>query len=298
MNKPLVTIAIIAYNSAEFILEALEHARLQTYERIELIIADDASKDETVSISRNWLAQHADRFVKTQLLTAASNSGTSANLNRAIRASSGEWMKFIAGDDYLLPHCIETFVTEINAKPEIEFLFGNLAVNGTETISKELLHFFSLDSSKQYKLLLKNSILPAPAAFIKRTVLEKTHSFEECYRLFEDYPFFLNVLSSGTRFYHLNKAVVYYRVHDTNISLEPRINFIYYNDVKLFYERFYLKELRKQAMYLHYIHYLLEYALLWLISKRMITSYRLYNTIRNWISPLYWQLRIQKRLSF
>lgn len=298
MNTPLVTIAIITYNSSEFLLEALEHARLQTYQNIELIISDDHSKDNTVALCTNWLKEHAHRFVRTELITAPANTGTSANLNRALRASRGEWLKFIAGDDYLLPDCIESFVTAANENPDIEFLFGNMSVNGEETISEELLHFFSLSNREQYRMLLKNNILPGPAAFIKHTVLEKTKEFDESYRLFEDFPFFVKASKAGFHFYHINKPVVYYRVHETNISLEPRINHIYYNDVKLFYKKFFLKELRQNRLYLHYLHFQIEYALLWLISKRIITSHRFYSNVRNWISPVYWHLRLQRRLNF
>lgn len=295
MNTPLVTIAIITYNSSEFMLEALEYARKQTYQNIELIISDDHSKDNTVELCTNWLNEHGQRFARAELITTQANAGTSANLNRALRAAKGEWIKFIAGDDFLLPDCIEEFVKEVNANPEIDMLFCNMSVNGKETISKELLHFFSLDSKGQYKMLLKNSILPAPANFIRRTMVQELNFFDEQYGLFDDFPFFLKVLKSGHRFYHINKPLVYYRVHGTNVSHEQKINFTYYGNVKRFFQEVYLRELRRQGMYLHYIHYLLEYALLWLISKRIMTSYHTYSAIRNWVSPLHWQLRLKKR---
>ena len=48
--KPLVSIIVITYNSAKFVLETLESAKAQTYQNIELIISDDCSSDNTIEI--------------------------------------------------------------------------------------------------------------------------------------------------------------------------------------------------------------------------------------------------------
>lgn len=56
-NKPLVSIVVITYNSSEYVLETLESAKAQTYTNIELIVSDDCSTDETVSICKNGLKQ-------------------------------------------------------------------------------------------------------------------------------------------------------------------------------------------------------------------------------------------------
>ena len=47
IKKPLVSIIVITYNSAKYVLETLESAKNQTYQNIELIISDDCSNDDT-----------------------------------------------------------------------------------------------------------------------------------------------------------------------------------------------------------------------------------------------------------
>ena len=49
-KRPLVSIMIITYNQEEFIAETIESCLSQTYENIEIIVGDDASKDRTPSI--------------------------------------------------------------------------------------------------------------------------------------------------------------------------------------------------------------------------------------------------------
>lgn len=109
-NKPLVSIVVITYNSSEYVLETLESAKAQTYTNIELIVSDDCSTDETVSICKKWFEANKDRFVNTIMVEAEINSGVPANANRGLAECKGEWIKFIAGDDILVSTGIEEFV--------------------------------------------------------------------------------------------------------------------------------------------------------------------------------------------
>ncbi len=54
-RETLVSIVVITYNSAKFILETLESSKAQTYKNIELIISDDCSTDNTVEICQQWI---------------------------------------------------------------------------------------------------------------------------------------------------------------------------------------------------------------------------------------------------
>ena len=100
IDLPLVSIIVITYNSAKYLVDTLESIKDQTYKRIELIISDDFSSDDTISICQNWVAQNAERFVNTNIILAERNTGIPANCNRGGIKAKGEWLKFIAGDDF------------------------------------------------------------------------------------------------------------------------------------------------------------------------------------------------------
>ena len=113
MKMPLVSIAVVTYNSSKTVIETLDSIRDQTYLNIELIISDDCSKDDTVEVCRKWVEQNKDRFVRADVFNVEKNTGVSANFNRADAASRGEWGKPIAGDDLLLPNAIQEYVNYI-----------------------------------------------------------------------------------------------------------------------------------------------------------------------------------------
>ena len=109
MTKSLVSVAVVTYNSSKTVVETLDSIANQTYPDLELIVSVDCSTDNTVEICREWIEAHKERFVRTELLTVEKNTGVSANMNRGADACQGEWVKDIAGDDVLLPECIDIY---------------------------------------------------------------------------------------------------------------------------------------------------------------------------------------------
>ena len=101
MCRPLVTIGVITYNSAGTIVETLESVKKQTYGNIELIISDDASKDNTVEICRDWLERNASRFSRVEMITTDVNTGTCGNCDRLLEKTTGLWLRILAADDIL-----------------------------------------------------------------------------------------------------------------------------------------------------------------------------------------------------
>ncbi len=102
MNLPLVSVAVPAYNHAAFLKDCLESVRAQTYPRLELVIVDDGSIDDTLAVAERFAAAHADRFERLTILHQP-NRGVSAASNRAIAACEGEWVHLLGSDDLLYP---------------------------------------------------------------------------------------------------------------------------------------------------------------------------------------------------
>lgn len=231
MEKPLVSIVVITFNSAKFVLETLESAKNQAYKNIELIVSDDCSTDDTVDICKNWLEQNKTRFIKTELITVAKNTGIPSNCNRGLKVASGEWVKIIAGDDALFDDSVEN-VTNIGFKyTEIEILltqveaFDNsfqqkfskgILLNDWQNIS--VLNK-NADSRMQIEYILKGNIFPAPGFFVKRNLFDDIGGYDETNKYIEDVPFYLNLLFANKKIYFRPILTVKYRIHSNNISV-------------------------------------------------------------------------------
>ena len=261
-ETPLVSIIVITYNSAKYVLETLESAKAQTYQNIELIIADDCSKDNTVEICRKWIDENKERFVNITLVSVEKNTGTSGNCNRGFKASIGEWIKLIAGDDILLPNCIYSFWEFINENKNCSIVFGRMYyLKEAKLVEDKLNPFFKSTQSEQKIKIYTGSGLSAPTSFIKRSLINECGGFNENYKLFEDVPMWISIAKREEYFYFLNSFVVKYRLHDTNISIAGGvyINPNYYSDLKklITFEIFpQLLILKQYTAYFNYWNYI------------------------------------------
>lgn len=227
-NKPLVSVPVITYNSSKFVLETLESIKAQTYQNIELIISDDCSTDNTVELCRKWVEENKERFVRTQIITSEQNTGVSANLNRAEAACQGEWVKGIAGDDLLMPDCVESCVKYVIDNPNIYFLFARVIGFNQHGIVKDCLKdflddsFFLLSAEKQYeRLVIHGNCLPAPTFFYNNIIKRENNlTNDESIPLCEDMPKWINLTKLGFKLYLMDKEIVKYRMHNTSLSNE------------------------------------------------------------------------------
>ena len=221
----LVSIVVITYNSADFVLQTLDSVKFQTYRNLELIITDDNSTDGTQNQCRNWLADNSSRFVNAVFIESDCNSGIPANCNKGALRASGEWIKFVAGDDILLPSAIERLLlfTHVNGDCDIVharviYLYGGVGIVGTKVSeNRKRTVTEKMSPSRQFDLLKFSSFLAAPSVFLKKTLLVTLGYFDEDIKLCEDWPFWLKVSLSGKRIYFLNEEVVEYRIHDNSV---------------------------------------------------------------------------------
>lgn len=244
MEHPLVSVPVITYNSSKTVLETLESIKAQTYPNIELLISDDCSMDNTVEICQEWIEQNKLRFARTEILTIEENKGTSANFNRAEAACRGEWIKPIAGDDLLMPNCVDDCVHYITNHPDVKVLFGRVrAFGGAQEENEEMDSRFCYElfhmSSEQmlHHLLFHTNGIPAPGFFYHRALLDEYHiKNDERIPLIEDYPKWINILRAGITFHFLDKDIVKYRIGN-GISTRKRSSLKYFESERLL--RFY-----------------------------------------------------------
>lgn len=227
-KNPLVSIIVITYNSANFVLETLESAKSQTYQNIELIISDDGSSDNTVEICKEWLKNNKESFVNTELITVEKNTGIPANCNRGVNASKGEWIKLIAGDDIMSENMISVYVTKIKSLNKNIFLCSNhKIINGeSKVIGSSSFHntkYFSIlkTAFEQYQMALRISgTVPTLTAFYSREMYDEVGGFDEKYRLLEDYLFFLKSNEKGYYAKLIQDELAYYRRSSIGVTAQ------------------------------------------------------------------------------
>ncbi len=227
--KPLISVIVLTYNSSEFVLETLESIKAQTYDRIEVIITDDASTDTTLEICREWLNINNTRFVGTQLIKSINNTGIPANCNRGVNASSGEWIKIIGGDDYLDCELFAKQMDCIKSNGDIKILWTNVALfydteegrifqepDGVRELS---INNENITCRQQFQIMLRFNPVYTGGLLINKEVFQSVGLFDESYPSFEDRPFLHRALLKQYKLYYLDIVGAFYRKHNASVQV-------------------------------------------------------------------------------
>lgn len=311
-NKPLVSIIVVTYNSAKFVLETLESAKAQTYRNIELIVTDDCSQDNTVEICRKWLDENKGRFVRTELIMAERNTGVPANCNRGVRAAKGEWVKFIAGDDALEVDCVNHFIDfiEKNTQAKVIYSYARYYINDfneNNYIRKwppaypSLFVDDKICATEQFGILLKSFMIPAPTVFLNKDVIYSVGLFDERFFV-EDFPMWLKLTRAGYKFYFMDKMTIKYRQHYGSISgknkhEKPIINDAYYKNEqarRVYVYPFMKTDDRLNARYLYAVRVIIDKINL---NRKTNFNYRVYCILANTLNPIYLSKGLKSKIT-
>lgn len=250
MQKMLVSIIVITYNSEEYIIQTLESIKKQTYKHIELIISDDNSTDKTLDLCSNWKKKNYDHFYNFKIIKSARNTGIAANCNRGFFESNGNWIKFLAGDDLLFPDAIEKYIVyaisnvecEIVHAKQVRIVHSDNKFNYYKSEDFPITLNENISPNNQFKILCFSSTVKAPTVFIKRNLFLKYNCFDENIKLCEDWPFWLKITQLGVKFHFINDELVYYRIHNKSVYSS--------NENKYFIHPFLIEEHKIYSIYI------------------------------------------------
>lgn len=135
VQSPLVSVIIPFYNLEGSIPLCLESVLRQTYENIEVVCVDDGSQDGTLGVLRKYANLDPRVIVYQQ-----QNSGQAEARNNGVARSSGEYITFVDGDDYIAPNYIERLLEGAIASEGVLAIvgYGDIAFENLPVSSRDL----------------------------------------------------------------------------------------------------------------------------------------------------------------
>lgn len=293
MENPKLCILLASYNGEKYISEQLDSIINQTYKNWELIIRDDGSKDETVTILNKY--EKKDERIKI-LRDDKGNLGFLKNFEELLFNAKEEFVLFSDQDDFWLKNKLEKFVEKIRDLDE-KVLSKPLLVHCNSLVCDEKLEIIKekfIDS----KIAKKNNsniyffeyIVQGSTSMVNKKMIRESLPFLKSVTLHDRY-FHLLSQFLGTRVF-IDESLVKYRQHErneigANRSIIKNImskKYFYVEDRKLIEEikEKYIKCLRKRD--LNDIEKYLE-----------VTDRNKNRLERFWLSK-YFQMKLLKRL--
>ncbi len=245
-NAEWISVIVLSYNSEKYIFEAIQSICAQDYPYIELIIADDGSKAFDRNLLEKYILNHKNKnIVNWMILHSDQNRGTVKNVNNAIRASSGEYIKIIAGDDTY--PTIDVFSAQVkNIKDNNTIIsVGKLQQCDSEMNpikdsrvekSNNAIHtVLHLDYTDARRYITANDIFPIvnQAMCYRRDFFVQGGLCDEDYILIEDSPLALRVLRASEKVSEIDMYTVNHRAKvgiSTSRELFSPRRILYYTD--------------------------------------------------------------------
>ena len=197
--KPLVSVIVPIYNAAPFLQETLDSILASTYRPLEVVMVDDGSCDDSLSIAQKYCTQHTECQVIAQ-----ENRGVSAARNAAITAAKGTYILPVDADDKIADTFIEKAVKAIQEDHTIRVVGCRCWLFGVMDKEWQLPKF-------SHSLLARKNMIPATALY-RKVDWESCGGYceEEIYR--EDWDFWLSMMELGGTFHKLDEVLFYYRI--------------------------------------------------------------------------------------
>lgn len=218
-----VSVIMANYRGGEHLFAAIRSVLRQTHADLELIVSDDASPDDSVSLIRQAAAE--DRRVR--LIEATVNAGPAAARNRALDVADGEWIAVMDSDDLMHPQRLERLVSAAErhradiVADDLVFFGVTVATSG-QTLLQPLDQRDPLTVSTEVYLRASGERSELPALGYLKPMIRRSRigalRYAEELRIGEDYDFILRLLLAGARFVVLPDPMYLYRRHSASIS--------------------------------------------------------------------------------
>jgi glycosyltransferase involved in cell wall biosynthesis len=226
MSLPLVSILIPCYNGGPFIRATIESALAQTHPNCEVILVDDGSTDDSLSIARS--------FEPRIRVFAGPNMGASAARDQATQLASGQWLQYLDADDLLLPHAVASRVAAVEAsKCDVACSDWRRLIAGTDgRWSKGKLEIgdYRQFSEEVDLAIFKGFWAPPVAILYSRDLVRRIGRWHPGLPVIQDARFLFDAALNGGRFVHVPSETAHYRQHAAH-SLSSTSSTLFWKDV-------------------------------------------------------------------
>jgi glycosyltransferase involved in cell wall biosynthesis len=205
---PIISIYITNKNYGKYLDNAIKSVLKQTYKKKELIIIDDASKDNSIKIIKKYEEKNLCRAIynkKSKGLIKSSNIG--------IKASKGRFVMRLDADDYLDPNSLSVLLNAIIKDSNIALVYSDYY------LVDEKRNILSLEKQtiRNKEGLLDHKPVLAACCLIRRSAIFSVNLYDERFTRQDGYDLWYKLLKNF-KFEHVPLPLFFYRKHGKNLT--------------------------------------------------------------------------------
>jgi glycosyltransferase involved in cell wall biosynthesis len=210
-DAPLVSVITPSFNSGRFIEETITSVLEQDYPRIEHIVLDSGSTDETADVLAHYPSLRVVRDAPPS---------HPDKVNEGLRLAPGEIIAWVNADDYLLPGAVTKAVETLNRLPDVGLVYSNYIAYEEETGA------FQKHRMKQATvgaLVNERNWIPHPTAFFRKDVAAAVGGVDPRWDLALDWDFFIRI-AKISKIHWVDDYWAVFRVHQSQRAYAHRFD--------------------------------------------------------------------------
>jgi len=185
-KQPLVSIVTPSYNQGKYLEQTIQSVLGQDYARIEYIVVDGTSTDNSIEI----IKKHADRLAGW---VSEKDSGQGEAINKGLARAQGDIVAWLNSDDYYLPGTISAAVKVFEENPDVVMVYGDMLAVDEHGQTINVLKYKQLS----FQDLLCFQIIGQPSVFFRREVLEQTGELDTTFHFLLDHHLWIRIAQQG-----------------------------------------------------------------------------------------------------
>ena len=206
-DTPLISIITPSFNQANFIGDALESVRGQSYENWEHLVIDGRSTDGTIDL----LQYESTKSGRCKMSWVSErDTGQSEALNKGFRRATGEIIGWLNSDDRYRPDCFEHVVKAFRENPNADVIYGDYSIvdeaGAVLKIRREI--EFNAFILRYHHVLY----IPTTATFFRSRIFAEDNWLNERLQYVMDLEFFMRLSERGYRFKHIPHLLADFRM--------------------------------------------------------------------------------------
>jgi glycosyltransferase involved in cell wall biosynthesis len=221
-KTPLISIVMPVRNAGSFLVEAVESLINQTHKNWELIAVDDYSSDKSYEI----LESYSKKDKRIKLFRNDKRLGVSGTANVAIQKAKGKYIARMDADDISFPCRLEKQLAYLQKNKDVIAVGGQCDVINKkgEKIGEKI---FPTEAQDIKKMIFSNAPLQQPTLIVNSRLLPSNfYWYDDKHEIAEEIELLFRLFQHG-KVCNLKEKVLFYRIHNNNISLkDPKKTFL------------------------------------------------------------------------
>lgn len=206
---PEITVLMPAYNCEQYVAEAIQSVLNQTFSDFELLIIDDSSTDNTLSV--------IESFNDPRIVVKKSHHDCIATLNIGLQNASGRYIARMDADDLMVSDRLAIQYSILEESPNIDVCGGWMQIFGENT-SPQVIRTTSGDIEWPLLLMLKTNFVFNSTTMCRTAFIRKHNLFYKYYMYAEDFMFWSEAARCGARFFNESQILHYYRMWGNQVG--------------------------------------------------------------------------------